>query len=49
MKKQILAIVFLISSVQTLRAQQRSVLQYLYEAISAHRSGTQSPTLVVGQ
>jgi transposase len=32
--------------VQTLRLQGRSVLQFLYEAVNAHRSGIQGPSLV---
>jgi transposase len=36
----------ILTVVQTLRLQQRSVLRFLYEAICAHRSGCQGPTLV---
>jgi transposase len=39
----------LLTVVQTLRLQQRSVLQFLYEAINAHRSELQGPALVLGQ
>jgi transposase len=36
----------ILTVVQTLRLQKRSVLQFLQEAIAAHRSGIQGPTLV---
>jgi transposase len=36
----------ILTVVQTLRLQGRSVLQFLYEAINAHRSGSQGPSLV---
>jgi transposase len=35
--------------VQTLRLQERSVLQFLHEALAAHRSGLQGPALALGQ
>jgi hypothetical protein len=34
--------------VQTLRLQKRSVLDYLYRALVAHRSGTPAPALLEG-
>ncbi|MGH8631528.1 MAG: IS66 family transposase [Burkholderiales bacterium] len=37
----------ILTVVQTLRQQQRSVLQFLYEAIAAHRSGHHAPRLVM--
>ena len=37
----------ILSVVQTLRLQKRSVLQFLHEAIAAHRSGLQGPRLVI--
>jgi transposase len=37
----------ILTVVQTLRLQKRSVLHYLHEAIAAHRSGLQGPTLVL--
>jgi transposase len=37
----------ILTVVQTLRLQRRSVLQFLYEAISAHRSGLHGPALVL--
>jgi transposase len=37
----------ILTVVQTLRLQKRSVLQFLHDAIAAHRSGLQSPRLVV--
>ena len=37
----------ILTVVQTLRLQERSVLQFLNEAITAHRSGLQGPTLVL--
>lgn len=37
----------ILTVVQTLRLQDRSVLQFLHEAIDAHRSGLQAPTLVI--
>jgi transposase len=37
----------ILTVVQTLRLQQRSVLEFLYEAIRAHRSGLPAPRLVV--
>jgi transposase len=37
----------ILTVVQTLRLQKRSVLQFLYEAINAHRSGGQRPSLVL--
>ena len=37
----------LLTVVQTLRLQQRSVLQFLHEAIDAHRSGLQGPALII--
>jgi transposase len=36
----------ILTVVQTLRLQRRSVLQFLHDAISAHRSGLQRPVLV---
>jgi len=37
----------ILTVVQTLRLQERSVLQFLNESITAHRSGLQGPTLVL--
>jgi transposase len=37
----------ILTVVQTLQAQQRSVLQFLYETIGAHRSGLQGPALTI--
>jgi transposase len=37
----------LLTVVQTLRLQERSVLQFLHEALAAHRSGHQGPALVI--
>jgi transposase len=36
----------LLTAVQTCRLQGRSVLQYLYEAVSAHRNGLPAPSLL---
>jgi transposase len=38
----------ILTVVQTLRQQKRSVLAYLCEAIQAHRAGTTAPRLVMG-
>jgi transposase len=38
----------ILTVVQTLKQQKRSVLEYLYQAILAHRAGEQSPRLVLG-
>jgi transposase len=37
----------ILTVVQTLRLQRRSILQFLHEAIAAHRSGVQGPALVL--
>ena len=37
----------ILTVVQTLRLQERSVLQFLHESIDAHRSGLQGPALVL--
>jgi hypothetical protein len=34
--------------VQTLRLQQRPILEFLYRSLSAHRCGHQAPKLVLG-
>jgi transposase len=39
----------LLTAVQTCRLQGRSVLQYLYEAVSAHRKGLPAPSLLLTQ
>ncbi len=39
----------ILTVVQTLRLQGRSVLQFLHEAIDAHRSGSLGPALVLGE
>jgi transposase len=39
----------LLTAVQTCRLQGRSVLQYLYEAVSAHRNGLPAPSLLPTQ
>ena len=39
----------ILTVVQTLRLQERSVVQFLHEAITAHRSELQGPARVLGQ
>jgi transposase len=39
----------LLTVVQTLRLQQRPILEFLYQSLAAHRSGHQAPSLLPGQ
>lgn len=39
----------MLTVVQTLRLQQRPILEFLYQSLSAHRQGHQVPRLLLGQ